>query len=229
MLHPAVYYCMKYKHVISTLLVVLLATPSFGAQSNVVPRGTTLKLILSDTLSSKENDRGDRFRATVAEDVVVNGRVLIRHGATVRGALTQVERAKRLAGLAGRAKLVLRYDTIQTVNGERPLAATLVSVHDPVPGLRDDDLKKDDKDTDISEEGEVSPETDVGEILTKGAIGVAAGALLGAMFGNVSRGVILGSIGGAIAILAPKGKDVVLKEGTGLQIRLDQDLNAATT
>ncbi len=211
------------------LLVVLFAAPPLRAQSNVVPRGTALKLILSETLSSKETDAGDRFRATVAEDVVVDGRTLIRRGAAVRGTVTQVERAKRLAGLAGRAKLVLRYDTVQTVNGERPLAATLVSVHDPVPGLTDEDVKKKDDETDIGEEGEVTAETEVGEILTKGAIGVAAGALLGALFGNVSRGLILGSIGGAIAILAPKGDDVVLKEGTGLQIRLNRDLNAATT
>ena len=157
-------------------------------------------------------------------------RLAIRQGATVRGTVTKVERAKRLAGLKGKAKLVLRFDTIQTVTGERPITATLVSVHDPVPGLTDEDIKRDDDDdTDINEEGEVSRDTDLGDILTKGAIGVAAGALLGALFGNVSRGVIIGSIGGAIAILAPKGKDLVLKEGTGLQIRMDRDLNVSIT
>jgi hypothetical protein len=158
---------------------------------------------------------------------------VIRHGATVRGAVTQVERAERLAGLSGRARLMLRFDTIETDTGNRQIAATLVSVHDPVPGLRSKNVDDDDdevaEDTDIGEEGEIEAETDVGDIITKGAIGVAAGALLGALFGNVSRGVILGSIGGAVAILAPKGEKVTLPPGTGLRIRLDRDLNVSIT
>lgn len=222
---------------ISVFLAVWLAasmalTPSGFAgtsvEQSVVPRGTTLRLILNDSLNTKKTNAGERFQATVAEDVIVDGRVMIRHGARVEGTVTEVERAKRLAGLAGKAKMTLRFDRVRTVNGERPLVATLVSVHDPVPGLKDEDIKKDKK-VDVNEEGEVTADRDIKDILTKGAIGVAAGALLGVLFGNASRGVIIGSIGGAVAILAPKGKDVNLKEGTGLQIRLDRDLNIAIT
>ena len=85
------------------------------------------------------------------------------------------------------------------------------------------------RDGDIDEEGEIEAETDVTDILTKGAIGLGAGALLGAIFGNVSRGVLLGTIGGAVAILAPKGEDVELEEGSGLRIRLDRDIDLRTT
>lgn len=206
----------------------VVAAPALRAEQQVVPRGTAVKLILSESLSTRDSEVGQRFRATVAEDVISNGRVMIRHGASVTGTVTEVERAKRLGGLTGKAKMTLRFDRIQTVSGDRPLDATLVSVHDPVPGVKDRNIKKD-KDVDINEEGQVKAGTDVKDILTKGAIGVAAGAVLGALFGNVSRGVILGSIGGAVAILAPKGKDVNLKEGTGLQIRLDRDLNPEIT
>ena len=54
---------------------------------------------------------------------------------------------------------------------------------------------------------------------------MAAGTVLGAIFGSVSRGLLLGSIGGAVAILAPKGDDVTLSQGTGLPVRLDRDLD----
>jgi hypothetical protein len=200
--------------------VVMSLSPSLMAQSQVVPRGTTLKLILNDNLSTKETNVGDKFHATVAEDVTADGRVMIQHGATVQGTVTEVEQAKRLAGLRGKAKMMLRFDSVVTVNGSRPLVATVVSVHDPVPG---------NKGSDISEEGEVRAGSDVRGTITRGAIGVAAGAVLGALFGNVSRGLMLGTIGGAVAILAPKAKDVKLKEGTGIQIRLDRDLNISAT
>jgi len=216
--------------VVAALVINLSITPTLfaAAQTRVVPRGTVLKLILDDRLSTKDTEVGDMFKATVAEDVNVSGRTLIRHGDVVEGTVTQVEEAKRLAGLTGKAGLTLRFDSLRTDRGESPLTATLISVHDPVKGLTAEDVENDDN-RDLGDEGQIEAERDVKGILTKGAIGVAAGALLGALFGNVSRGVLLGSIGGAVAILAPKGEDVELKEGTGLQIRLDRDLNLSLT
>jgi hypothetical protein len=215
------------------LVISMTISPALVAQSHVVPRGTTLKLILNEDLSTEENEVGDRFSATLAEDVRLDERTLIRRGATVEGTITELERPKRFAGLRGRASMTLRFDRIRTDQGSHRLDATLVSVHDPVPGFDDEDIRRDrdreDEDIDVGEEGEIEAEPDVGEIITKGAIGVAAGALLGALFGNVSRGLILGSIGGAVAILAPKGKHVELEEGTGLRIRLDRDLNLSIT
>lgn len=213
--------CLTFALVANLLLVPIASS----APPQTVPRDTTLRLILNEDLSSKTTDEGDKFRATVAEDVRVNNRTVIPRGAIVEGTVSEVERAKRLAGLSGRAKLVLRFDRIRAHGESRPINATLVSVHDPVEGLDAEDID----DIDVDEEGEVEADTDVQDIFTKGAIGVAAGALLGALFGNVSRGILLGSIGGAVAILAPKGKDVTLQEGTGLQIKLERDLNMSIT
>jgi hypothetical protein len=227
-----------YQHTFSALLAVALAVnlafvPALMAQQReVVPRATTLRLILNDSLHTDENEVGDRFRATLADDVRVEGSTLIRQGALVEGTITQLEEAKRLAGLRGQAKMTLRFDRIHVDGRSYPITATLVSVHDPVEGLTDEDVREsrdDDDDVDIGDEGEVEAEDDITGIITRGAIGVGAGALLGALFGNVSRGVLLGSIGGAVAILAPKGKDVDLREGTGLQVRLDRDLNLRIT
>jgi hypothetical protein len=227
-----------YQHGISALLPVALAVnlslaPALMAQQRaVVPRDTTLRLILNDSLHTDRNEAGDRFRGTLAEDVRVDGSTLIRKGAQVDGTITELEEAKRLAGLSGQAKMILRFDRIHVNGRTYPLSATLASVHDPVEGLTDEDVRDnrdDDGDVDIGDEGEVEAEDDITGIITRGAIGVGAGALLGALFGNVSRGLLLGSIGGAVAILAPKGKDVDLREGTGLQIRLDRDLNLSIT
>jgi hypothetical protein len=163
----------------------------------------------------------------VAEDVLRNGRVLVERGGVVEGRVTRVEKPKRLAGLQGTASLTLTFDRLRTRGREYPLVATLVSVHDPVEGLEPDDVKSSDQK--VGDEGEIKADRDTAEIITRGAIGVAAGALLGALFGNVSRGLLLGSIGGAVAILAPKGKHVTLEEGTGLRIRFDRDLSPVVT
>jgi hypothetical protein len=217
---------------ISVFIALYLAAsmslaPALQAQTTqVVPRDAEMKLVLNQQLSTKDTEEGQKFTATVAEDVLANGRVLIRHGATVHGTVTEVERPKRLAGLAGKAKMMLRFDTVQTINGERPLQATIISVHDPAKVTAD---KDEDKNTKTGDEGQVESKSDIKDILTKGAIGVAAGAVLGAIFGNVSKGVLLGTIGGAVAILAPKGKDVTLQEGMGLRVRLERDLNVSVT
>ncbi len=198
---------------VSVLAVILAAaSPGLSARTMLVPRGTTMNLLLNRDLSTSANKVGDSFTADVAQDVVVNGRTVIPRGSSVEGQISKLEAPKRLAGMTGKASLVLRFDRIHTRSGEEPLAASLVTVYDPVSKEK------------VGEEGKVEAPTDTRGILTKGAIGVAAGTVLGAVFGNISRGLALGSIGGAVAILAPKGKDVTLPKGSGLQIRLDRDL-----
>jgi len=197
-----------------SLLVLSLAgaSPGVAASTTLVPSGTTINLLLNRDLSTSANKVGDSFTADVVQDVVVNGRTIIPRGASVEGQIAKLEPPKRLAGMTGKASLVLRFDRIHTRNGEEPIAASLVSVYDPVSKEK------------VGEEGKVEAQTDTKGMLTKGAIGVAAGTVLGAIFGNVSRGLALGSIGGAVAILAPKGKDVSLPKGSGLQVRLDRDV-----
>jgi len=201
------------------LLTSLVWLPVAQAQSRI-PRGTDIKLILNNGISTKTANQGDKFTATVAENVVEGGRIMIREGATLHGTVTKVERAKRLAGLTGKASLILRFDNVRTVEGIRPISATLISVHDPVAS---ENKQK------VGDEGEIKSKTETKDILKKGGIGVAAGAVLGALFGNVSRGLLLGTIGGAAAILAPKGREVELPEGTGLRINLNRDVNMSIT
>jgi hypothetical protein len=217
----------------SSLIALMLifsvgvTTPLAASMAQVVPDGTTLRMILNDELSTKDNQVGDKFTAELAAAVVVQGDTVLPVGTTVEGTITKLEKAKRLAGLQGKASLVLSFDRVRVSGGEVPMAATLVGVYDPIDPAKQrqeiEEAKK--RDEKVKEEGELEAKTDVKDIATKGAIGVAAGTVLGAIFGNVSRGVLLGSIGSAVAILAPKGKEVTLKKGTGLEVRLEQALS----
>jgi len=203
-------------------LILLLASNALawqrdsGGNDTAVARGTIVKLILKNGLNTSISRKGDRFSAEVAEDVTVGSRVAIPRGSIVSGAIQDLESAKHMSLLRGKASMALRFDYLRISGREVPIVASLVSVHDPHEDKQSESVKG---------EGRIQANTDVKGALTKGAVGVAGGSILGAVFGNVARGLALGSIGGAVAILAPKGGEVSLPEGAGLQIRLDRDLS----
>ena len=114
--------------------------------------------------------------------------------------------------------MVLRFDRIKYGSWEQPLAATLVSVHDPV---------KQGKNVTTTDEGAVQAKENIKGDLVKTGAGAAGGSLLGLIFGSVSKGLAIGLIGGATAILATKGKNVELQPGTGLIVRLDHPLEVS--
>jgi len=75
----------------------------------VVPAGTYIALALQTRLSTKTNNMGDTFDATVTAPVTVEGRVAIPAGAAMSGHLILV----RQPGRAGeRGQLQLSYDEI---------------------------------------------------------------------------------------------------------------------
>ena len=114
--------------------------------------------------------------------------------------------------------MVLRFDRIKYGSWEQPLAATMVSVHDPV---------SQGKNMTTTDEGAVKAKENLKGDLIKTGAGAAGGSLLGLIFGSVSKGLAIGLIGGAAAILATKGKNVELQPGTGLIVRLDHPLAVA--
>jgi hypothetical protein len=72
-----------------------------------LPEGTSLKVVLDHAVASDKNQTGDRFEATVAEAVMVDGLTAIPKGARASGTLTEVKESGRLKGVAS-LKLVLR-------------------------------------------------------------------------------------------------------------------------
>jgi hypothetical protein len=222
----------RYSVLVASFVALNLAFFSLGlgATESKIPKDTTLKLVLKDDLSTKKNKIGDKFTAELVDPVVIDGSTLLTKGTKVEGAIIKLEKSKRLAGLKGKASLVLSFDRIRTRGGDLPIAATLVSVHDPMikSEQREEMARTKESDEKIKEHGEVEAKNDVKNMAMKGTVGVAAGTVSGARFGDISDGLLLGSIGGAVAILAPKGKEVILPAGTGLQVRIDRDLEVTT-
>jgi len=90
--------------------VLLTALPTAGIADLVrIPAGTTVYCVLDEDLSTRKKSSnfvrlGDRVRARVAEDVVIDGRVVIEAGTVVWSEVSKARRAK-IAGIRGRLEV----------------------------------------------------------------------------------------------------------------------------
>ncbi len=107
--------------IVSTLIAVssLAFFPVLGsAQSRpftvLVPGGTSVPVhVLGEVSSSKVKD-GDTFQVQAAQDVVVNGMVVVRNGALGQGTIGEVDQA---GGNGHSGALTLNFDWIYSVDG----------------------------------------------------------------------------------------------------------------
>lgn len=75
---------------------------------------TSVPLVLDNALSSKDANAGDKFKLVAAEDVSVDGHVVIRKGASASGRVISAEK-KTFATHNG--KLEIEVDSVETVDG----------------------------------------------------------------------------------------------------------------
>lgn len=99
----------------------------------VVPAGTRIHVRLDEALGSKISALGQKFHATVSEDVLVNGLDLIPQGAHVDGTVVD---AKPLGHFKGGALLALRLDRIHTDSGTYPVATSTMERTEKGKGKR---------------------------------------------------------------------------------------------
>jgi hypothetical protein len=84
-----------------------------------VPAGTRIMVETIDALDSSRQKAGHRFRAKLAGDMVVDGKVVAPGGSILYGILAEAKKSRRAVG---RAELVLTFTDI-TINGQ------LVPIH----------------------------------------------------------------------------------------------------
>jgi len=80
-----------------------------------IAAGTTLTVTLDQSISTKANNSGDSFAASLAEPVTINGREVLPSGTKARGTIAQAQAAGHVKG---GAILQLSLDSI-TVNGAK--------------------------------------------------------------------------------------------------------------
>lgn len=88
---------MKKKYFAILVVALLCAAASVQAQGTL-PIGTAISVTVDETVSSKNANVGQKVAGSVAENVTVNGRVVIPRGAKANLAVASVESAGKLKG-----------------------------------------------------------------------------------------------------------------------------------
>jgi hypothetical protein len=182
-----------------------------------IAAGTEIHATLDTPLSAKTSKPGDRFTATIADEVrgsdPANGSILIiPGGARLEGEVAEPEESKAVA-LKG--SLSLRFRDVVLPNGQTlPLTATLISVH----ATKGKAAKK------VEEEARLQPNASGASMANGAGIGAGVG-MAGLVFGAPVKGVAIGALAGGGYVVATNGKDVNLPAQTGMVIRLDQSIS----
>ena len=157
-----------------------------------IPAGTELDVRLDQTVSSRGSRVEERVEATTVTPVVMNGRTVVPIGSVVTGYVAEVDDADRVQR---DGRLRLEFNSIQFPNGTRAdIRSRVVNVETQHVGRS------------------------TGRTAGLGAI---LGGVLGGVIGG-GRGAIVGAvIGAGGAVVATRGQNVELPEGTHLVLRLD--------
>jgi hypothetical protein len=195
------------------------AVPSpTAAQTYTVPAGTKILLSLKSAINTKTAQQGDGVYLVSTFPVIGNARTMIPVGVYVQGVVDRVVRPGRIKG---RAQLDLHFTTIIFPNGS---VVEVPGVLNSLPGS--DGPKVKGSEGTVEQAGNKG--RDIGNIAKGAAIGAEAGVLGGAASGNVAKGVGYGGLAGAAAgtiyTLFTRGNDIVIPQGTSVEMVLQRPL-----
>lgn len=179
----------------------------------VVPTGTRFLVGLEDTLNTKEDKPGKRFRARTLEPLTAADGTALHTGAEIRGHIDKVEPA----GKTGRARLWLTFDDIQTRAGRRPLVAQLIDA----PGVHSIRVV-------YEHEGEIMASSGKRQSQEEA---VALAALAGAAPGVVARNPREAAMGAGITALTAFmitsgiGQELIVEKDTKLELVVARPLS----
>ena len=160
-----------------------------------VPAGTSLLVRMIDSVDSDKNHVGDRFRASLEQDLAVDGVIVAPKGADVYGRLAE---AKEAGHFEGKSQLKLELTDILIDSRLQPV---------------------------MSGDYEVSGASRGSNTAKKVGIGAVAGTVIGAIAGGGKGAAIGAGVGagaGAAVQVMTKGEQVHVPSETLLDFRIEQ-------
>jgi hypothetical protein len=169
-----------------------------AAQNITLPAGTAIRIALTDGVGTDASAPGTQFSATLAEPVLVEGKTILKRGASVVGRVVDVQQPGRVKG---RASLSMVLVSINHEGKSVPVATqTYVGV------------------------AKSTKKRDAGVIAGGAGIGAAVGAIAGGGKG-AATGAAIGGAGGTGVVLATRGDDLHYPPETRLTFVLSKAAN----
>lgn len=218
---------MKLKLLILTLSIMLFANTANAlpfradAKTKRIPAGTKLKLQLMDPVNTVAGNEGDGFNAMLLEDQTSGTNIVLPAGSVVRGSISKIKPVRRLSR---GAILYLDFDHVVTPNGRQlPMS---MSVYNRIDLTMDggiygskgygEALKKNWQKTVEITKNATQFGVDLGEDGFTGAVYLTTPiCAAGGAFGGGAY-----FVGDSIVDLFRKGEDVILNQGTILDVIL---------
>jgi type IV secretory pathway VirB10-like protein len=181
------------------------AVPAEAPNMAAVPVGTQFDISMVTPLDTRTSNVGDPIEGRLVSPIVQDGVTVAPEGAMLRGEVTQVQRASKSKSEEERASLAFVFTSIETVEGEKPLHATVTNAEGKL----------------------VAGGTGKRDALIIGGSTIG-GAVLGKVLGKDTKGAVLGAVGGAVVgtgiVLSAKGHELEVPAGSRVQMRVDEPI-----
>ena len=183
------------------------STPSTYAQQRTIeiPAGTNFEVEMVTPVDTRTSNQGDRVDAVLAAPLTINGQVVAETGAHVTGQIADIQMASKKKSKDDRAFIALEFNTIETIDGAKPLHATVANAEGKL----------------------IAKSTSTRDKLLIGG-GAVAGAVLGKVAGGSTKSVIIGAVAGAAAgtgaVLMTKGHELEIPAGAKVALRVDKPI-----
>jgi hypothetical protein len=185
------------------------AVPATAARTTAVPIGTQFDVSTITPMDTRTSTVGQAIEARLVAPIVQDGMTIAPEGALLRGEITQVQAASKSKASEDKASLSFVFTSIETVEGEKPLHATVTNAEGKL----------------------VAGGTGKRDALIIGGSTVA-GAVLGKVLGKDTKGAVLGAVGGAVVgtgiVLSAKGHELEVPAGSRVQMRVDQPITVVS-
>lgn len=191
------------------------------ARTRRIPAGTKLKLQLMDPVNTIAGNEGDSFNAMLVNDQTAGTSIILPAGSVVRGSISKIKHVKRLSR---GAVVYLDFDHVVTPNGRQlPLTMAVCNRNDltidgGIYGSKGygDALKKNWNTTKEITKNSTQFGIDLGENAFTGAVYITTPiCATGGAFGGGTY-----FVGDSVIDLFRKGEDVILNQGTILEVSL---------
>ena len=181
------------------------AVPASESRTVSLPAGSTFEVEIATRVSTGESNVGDKIEAKLLQPLHGDdGSTIAPAGALLHGEVAELTRASKSRSEEDRASVKLAFTSVETIDGEKTLAATVTNVESLKAGST---TKRD-------------------ALVIGGS--AAAGAVLGKVLGKDTKDAMIGGLAGAVigtgVVMAQKGHELEIPAGSKLSLRSDQPI-----